>query len=505
MKRYLLAHDVGTSGNKATLFTVDGELVGSKTYPYGTRYFNYNWAEQNPHDWWQAVCHSTKELVQDIDVSEIAAVSFSGQMMGCLCVDNDGNPLRDSIIYCDQRAQEECKAILKQIDPKDFYQIAGHRANESYSLEKLMWVKNHEPEVYKNTYKMLHAKDYIIFKLTGNMVTDHSDASGTNAFDLNTFTWSEKIIDLAGIDGEKFPELKKSIDVAGTVTTKAAQETDLKEGTPVVVGGGDGSCAGIGVGCIKTGLAYNYLGSSSWIALMVEKPIYDEKMRVMNWAHAIPYALQPSGTMQTAGASYNWLKNEICTLEVKEAEEQGINPYELINKTIEQSVPGAHGILFLPYLLGERTPRWNPNAKGALIGLNLSHKRADVLRAVMEGITYNLEIILSIFRKHVDIKTITVIGGGAKGEVWRQMMADIYNARILKPNYLEEATSMGAAIIGGVGAGVFKDFNVIDRFIKIESELMPNESNRQQYLKMMPIFDECYYALENIYEKLAKI
>jgi len=505
MKRYLLAHDVGTSGNKATLFTVDGELVGSKTYPYGTRYFNNNWAEQNPNDWWETVCHSTRELVQDIDVSEIVAVSFSGQMMGCLCVDKNGTPLRDSIIYCDQRAQKECQDILKHIDPKDFYKIVGHRANESYSLEKLMWVKNNEPEVYKNTYKMLHAKDYIIFKHTGNMVTDHSDASGTNAFDLNTFTWSEKIIDIAGIDGQKLPDLKKSIDVAGTVTTKAAQETGLKEGTPVVVGGGDGSCAGIGVGCIKTGLAYNYLGSSSWIALMVDKPVYDEKMRVMNWAHTIPYALQPSGTMQTAGASYNWLKNEICALEVKQAEEQGVSPYELINKTIEQSVPGANGILFLPYLLGERTPRWNPDAKGAFIGLNLSHKRADVLRAVMEGITYNLEIILSIFRKHVDIDTITVIGGGAKGEVWRQMMADIYNAKILKPNYLEEATSMGAAIIGGVGAGVFKDFNVVDRFIKIESEHEPNENNQQQYLKMMPVFDDCYYALENIYEKLAKI
>ena len=505
MKRYLLAHDVGTSGNKATLFTVDGELVASKTFPYGTRYFNTNWAEQNPHDWWQAVCLSTQALVQGIDVAEIASVSFSGQMMGCLCVDQHGNPLRNAIIYCDQRAQKESQAILRQIDPKEFYRIAGHWVNESYSLEKLMWVQANEPEVYRNTFKMLHAKDYIIFKLTGQMVTDHSDASGTNAFDINTFTWSEKIIRLAGVAREMFPEAKRSIDVAGTVTSQAAQETGLKEGTPVVIGGGDGSCAGIGVGCIKPGIAYNYLGSSSWIALMVDKPVFDEKMRIMNWAHTIPYALQPSGTMQTAGASYNWLKNEICTQEVQQAEAQGISPYELINDAIAQSVPGAHGILFLPYLLGERTPRWNPNAKGAFIGLNLAHKRADVLRAVMEGITYNLEIILSAFRKQVPIDTITVIGGGAKGGVWRQMMADIYNAKILKPNYVEEATSMGAAIIGGVGVGAFQDFNVVERFIKIESECLPNAANREQYLKMMPIFDKCYYALEEIYQDLANV
>lgn len=505
MKRYLLAHDVGTSGNKATLFTIDGELVNSINYPYETKFFNANWAEQNPDDWWKAVCHSTQELVRGIDVDEIAAVSFSGHMMGCLCVDKNGTPLRNCIIYCDQRAQKEAQAILAQIEQQDFYKIVGHRANESYSLEKLMWVKNNEPEVYEKTYKMLHAKDYIIFKLTGVMVSDFSDASGTNAFDLNSFTWSDKIIEIAGVDRNMFPELKKSTDVAGTVTTQAAQATGLKAGTPVVVGGGDGSCAGIGVGCIKTGLAYNYLGSSSWIALMVDKPVYDEKMRVMNWAHTIPYALQPSGTMQTAGGSYNWLKNEICTSEVEHAQELGLNPYELINEAIAQSVPGAHGILFLPYLLGERTPRWNPNAKGAFIGLNLSHKRADVLRSVMEGITYNLQIILSIFRQHVPIDTITVIGGGAKGAIWRQMMADIYDARILKPNYLEEATSMGAAIIGGVGVGAFQDFNVVDRFIKIESECLPNRENQRQYQKMMPIFDKCYYALEEIYQDLAMV
>ncbi|WP_422447644.1 xylulokinase [Thermoanaerobacterium sp. DL9XJH110] len=505
MAKYLLAHDLGTSGNKATLYTADGELIASRTHPYDTKYFNANWAEQNPDDWWQAVCNSTRQLIQGIDAGRIVCVSFSAQMMGCLCVDRYGRPLRNSIIYSDQRAVKETEKILEKIDAMEFYRIVGHRASPSYSLEKLMWIKNNEPDVYRNTYKMLNAKDYIAFKLTGNMVTDYTDASGTNAFDLNTCKWSEKIIDIAGIDGDKLPEAHESTYVVGEVTRKAAEETGLKEGTPVVIGAGDGMCASVGAGCTKPGVAYNYIGSSSWIGITTEKPIYDPKMRTMTWAHAVPGYVNPIGTMQTAGTSYSWLKNEICRIETKEAVEKGVSPYDIINEEIEKSPPGARGILFLPYLLGERTPHWNPNAKGAFIGIHVGHKREDLLRAVMEGVTYNLNTILNIFKNYVSIDSMIVIGGGAKGRVWRQMMADIYNLKILKPNYLEEATSMGAAVIGGIGVGEFKSFDAINKFIKIESEHDPNPANREIYQKTYQVFLHSYDALVGIYEELSKL
>ncbi len=505
MKRFILAHDLGTSGNKTTLFTTDGKLIASKTHAYGTRYFNNNWAEQNPDDWWDAVCNSTKELVKDIDVNDIASVCFSGQMMGCLCVDKYGQPLGNSIIYCDQRAVKETESILKKIDANDFYKITGHRASASYSVEKLMWIKNNEPQIYKNTYKMLHAKDYVNFKLTGKMATDFTDASGTNVFDLNSYTWSDKLIDITGIDGEKLPELKESTSVIGEVTKKAAEETGLAKGTPVVAGAGDGICAAVGVGSVKPGVTYNYLGSSSWIAITTDKPIYDEKMRTFVWAHAVPGYLHPCGTMQTAGSSYNWLKNEVCRIETEEAKKKGLSPYELIDMEIEKSAPGANGIIFLPYLLGERTPRWNPNARGAFIGLTLGHKREDILRSVLEGVSYNLSIILDIFRSHVSIDDMIVIGGGAKGKVWRQIMADIYNVNILEPNYLEEATSTGAAIIGGIGVGIFKDFDVTGKFIEIKSIQKPIENNTKTYNKIKPLFDECYTSLVEVYEKLAEM
>ncbi len=505
MKRYLLAHDLGTSGNKATLFTVDGELVASKTSPYGTKFFNNNWAEQNPADWWEAVCHSTQELVQNIDIDEIAAICFSGQMMGCLCVDNSGVPLKNSIIYCDQRATQETDAILQQIDGKEFYKITGHRASASYSVEKLMWIKQNEPDIYRKTSKMLHAKDYINFKLTGKMVTEFSDASGTNVFDLNTTSWSEKLIDIAGIDADKLPEAKPSTHVIGELTKAAAEATGLKPGIPVVAGGGDGICAAVGVGSVKPGVTYNYLGSSSWIATTTEAPIYDEQMRTFVWAHAVEGYVHPCGTMQTAGSSYNWLKNEICRSEATESEKLGISPYDVINQKIAQSPPGANGVIFLPYLLGERTPRWNPKARGAYIGLNLEHTREDILRSTLEGVSMNLSIILDIFREQVAIDDIVVIGGGAKGEIWREIMADVYNANIQKPNFLEEATSMGAAIIGGVGAGVFKDFDVSERFITIESTQKPDAERQKAYQKIKPIFEKCYHSLVDVYDDLADL
>ena len=504
MAKYLLAHDLGTSGNKATLYTTDGNLVASRTCPYDTRFFNGNWAEQDPRDWWSAVCRSTQELLIEAqaDASDVAVVALSGQMMGCTPVDRDGNPLRPSILYCDQRATREAAQVLAKIDPKSFYDIAGHRVSPSYSLEKLMWIRDHEPEIYARTHRTLCAKDYINCCLTGRMATDYSDASGTNAFDLNTFRWSEKIIGLAELDGEKFPDPLPSTTILGTVTSRAARETGLHEGTPVAVGGGDGSCAGVGVGCIRPGTAYNYLGSSSWVALTVEKPIVDAQMRTMNWAHCVPGYLHPSGTMQTAGASHAWLKNTLCQVEQQQAAAQGVSPYQLIDEAVAGVPAGSHGVLFLPYMLGERTPWWNPNARGAFVGLNLATRREDMLRAVIEGITMNLGIIVNIFRGHVPIDAITVIGGGARSPVWRQIMADVYGCPVQSLNFLEEAKSMGAAVIGGVAAGLFPDFDVIHRFVRADQTATPNAENQRLYARLMPIFEKTYRSLVEVYDDL---
>ena len=420
-------------------------------------------------------------------------------MMGCLCVDRAGKPLRPSIIWADQRAQEESAKIEEQISQWEFYNIVGHRNTPSYGIQKLMWVKRHEPEIYENTYKMLNAKDYIVFKLTGNFYTDYSDANSCGCFDISRLCWSEKILQAAGIPEEKLPACKPSTFIGGKVTKEAAELTGLKEGTPVVLGAGDGVTANVGTGSIAEGKTYCCLGTSAWVTTTAEQPIFDPQMRIVNWAHAVPGLYAPNGTMQAAGASYNWAKEQICLREQEMAKDQGCSPYDYMNREIEESVPGANGLYFLPYLIGERAPRWNPDAKGAFIGLKSENTRGDILRSVLEGITMNLAVCLDILRSHIRIEEMTVVGGGARGEVWQQIMADIFETDILVPEMLEEGGSMGAAVIGGVGAGIFEDFTAVEKFLRMKERRSPRKELAGLYRGKREMFEKLYEALEPLY------
>ena len=509
--KYVIAYDLGTGGLKASLHDASGTTLAFLVCEYPTLYYKEVFHEQRPEDWWQAICRSTRLLLdkvkeQNICKEQICALAISGHSLVGIPMDREGRPLVGQVpIWSDGRAKEQARRFFETHDYNAWYETTGNGDPPAcYTLFKIMWMRENQPEIYEKTAYILGSKDYINFRLCGTLATDPSDASGTNAYDLNRWQWSEEIIEAAGLDLSLFPEVRSSIDVIGEVTNEAARETGLLAGTPVICGGGDGSCAGVGVGCVAPGSAYNYLGSSSWVALTVEKPIVDEQRRTMNWAHVVPGMLHPSGTMQTAGASYNWMVQQLCLFEQEEARIRKGNVYELIDEQILSSPIGANKLLFLPYMLGERTPRWNVDAKGAFIGLTLGHTHGDMLRAVMEGITLNLGFIVNIFRKHVPIDQVTVIGGCAQNPVWRQMMADIYQAEIRVPNYLEEATSMGAAILAGIGAGVFKDFSVIDRFVRIEQTVQPIQENVKKYEAWMPVFDKAYHALCDMYTEIAK-
>lgn len=503
--KYILAHDIGTSGNKATLFSEEGKMIGSHISSYHTNYFNGTWAEQDAEDWWNAVCISSKNLIENlgINASDIAVVSFSGQMMGCLCVDQMGNPLRKSIIWADQRAQKQAAQIGERISQKDFYHLTGNRNTASYGIQKLMWIRDHEPEIYEQTYKTLNAKDFIVFRLTGKFYTDYSDGSGNGCFDIINLKWVDQIIEYAGIDLDKLPELKPSTFVVGGVMKEAAEATGLAAGTPVVLGGGDGVTASVGCGSISPGKTYCCMGTSAWIATTTEKPILDDEMRTANFPHIVPGLYAPIGAMQSAGGAYNWAKNTLCEMEIHEAKVHGKSPYEYMNEQIEKSPVGANGIIFLPYLLGERAPRWNADARGAYIGLKSENQRGDLLRSTLEGVTMNLAIILEILRQQVEIDEILVIGGGAKGDVWRQIMADIFNAKIIVPELLEEAGSMGAAVTGGIGIGLFKDFSIIEKFLEINSVCLPNPVAVAAYEPVKENFEACYQALKDVFTKMA--
>lgn len=507
MGEYILAHDLGTSGNKATLYNSAGKLVSSHLSEYETFYPDVNWAEQNPDDWWKAVCKSTKKLIFEsgIKKEEIAVISFSAQMMGCLPLDKNGAPLCRSIIWADQRSVKQAEKLRDNVGVEKVYKITGHRVSPAYSAEKIMWMMDNQPEIYEKTYKFVHAKDYIVNKLTGEFVTDYSDASGMNLYDINKKCWSAEIISAIGLDSDKLPEVRSSFDVIGKVSKDIAEEVGLKAGTPVVLGSGDGAAAGVGAAVVREGNAYNYIGSSSWIALATEKPILDPEQQTFNWIHMDPKMYMPCGTMQTAGASYNWLKNTLCQLEQQAAQDLDLSVYELMNLSVEGAKAGANNLLYLPYLMGERSPHWNSKAKGALVGLTLRHTRKDIIRAVLEGVTFNLKIISEIFENEIDFSKIRVIGGGAKGRTWRKIMADIYNKEVLMPKILEEATSLGAAIAGGVGVGIFSGVEVAEELNPIIEKESPEQKKVKKYQKLYPVFKDAYSSLTGVYNSLSEI
>ena len=349
MQQYILAHDLGTSGNKATLYRTDGTLAASLVAPYPTHYPHPGWVEQDPEDWWRAVCETTRALLNTTGVTpgQVAGISFSAQMMGCLLVDKNGDPLRPMITWADTRAAKQEKEMLARLPMADFYHITGHRASASYSAAKLLWVRENEPEVYAKAYQMLHAKDFIVHRLTGCFATDYSDASGTNLFDIGKKEWSAEICTALDIPQSLLPQPYPSAHVAGGVLPGAAAQCGLAAGTPVVLGGGDGSCACVGAGVVAGGSTYCVLGSSAWISTASTVPVFDETMRTFNWVHLDPTLYTPCGTMQAAGVSYGWYRDALCGLQKAEAEETGESVYALLDAAARRAGPGAGGLLFL--------------------------------------------------------------------------------------------------------------------------------------------------------------
>ena len=506
MTGYVLAHDLGTTGNKATLYDSAGHLVGSAFHAYATEYARPRWAEQDPDAWWQAVCDSSRQLLHQTRIpgDQIVCIVFSGQMMGCVPVDEQARPLRRAIIWADQRAVEQVRWLAERIPPNQIYRITGHRLSPSYSLAKILWLRDHQPDIYRAAHKFLHAKDAMVARLTGAFVTDPSDASGMNLYDLEQGQWSEPILQAAQLAPEKLPAIRPSTAVAGGVRPAVAEEVGVPAGTPVVIGGGDGACAAAGAGVVTEGAAYNYVGSSSWIALATPRPIHDPAQRTFTFGHVVPGMFMPTGTMQAAGASYQWTRDQLCPLEVQSGEQLGLSPYQLMNLEAEASPPGANGLLFLPYLMGERSPRWNPNARGAFVGLTIRHSRADMIRAVLEGVTLNLRVILDAFREQgAAIQSMRLIGGGARGRFWNQLMADVYGLPVQRLAILEEATSMGAALTGGVGVGLYPSFAMSQEMNPVAQRFQPDPEAQAAYQRLLPIFDAAYQALVPVYEELA--
>lgn len=495
-RQFILAHDLGTSGNKATLFDGEGHLVGSAFAPYPTHIPAPNWAEQNPQDWWQAVCDATRRLLAESTVpsTEIAAVGFSGMMMGCLPVDQNGNPFRSCIIWADQRARAEAQQVAALLGADEVYQRCGHRASPAYIAPKILWLRAHQPEFYARAAKFLLPKDFIVHKLTGVFATDYSDASGTLFFDLVGRRWNADFMARLGLNPEQYPTPYPSNAVVGQVTPAAAAETGLAAGTSVVIGGGDGSCAGIGAGVVEPGGAYCVIGTSAWISVTTNEPVPDPQQRTMTFHHVHPERYAPMGVQQLAGGAREWAWRTLAA-----------NGDLDLDSAAAGVAPGAAGLLFLPYLMGERSPWWNPLARGAFVGLALPHGRAEMARAVLEGVGFGLGQILSALREHVSgIDAVRLIGGGGKSQLWRQILADIFGLPIHMLELKGEATSWGAAVAAGVGVGLY-DWSIAAARTPVVEVIEPQPQAVARYAEIAAIQSDLYRALEPIYGRLAAV
>ena len=505
MSSYILAHDLGTTGDKATLFNEEGRLVASEFSAYGTIYPKAGWAEQDPEDYWRAFCRSTKAIIEHsgIKPDDIAAVCFSGQMMAALPVDGKGRPLRNSIIWADLRATKEASTIAERIGHKRFYTISGNSISASYPAAKIMWIMRNEPDIYRRTCKFLGAKDFVGAKLTGSLVSDYSEASAMALLNITSLNWADEIVSAAEIDRDKLPDLVESTSVIGRVKAAPADECGLKAGTAVVKGAGDGPCATAGAGVVSDGESYFYLGTSTWMGLASRRPYLDPEMRTHTFCHFEKGLYAPAGAMQSGGGSVQWLKDALCGHEARQAEDIGIDVYDILSMRAENAPPGCFGLIFLPYLMGERCPFWNPNARGCFIGLSIVHTKDHIIRAVFEGVAYNMKLIAEAFEQQgADHSSIRMIGGGAKSALWCSIFADVMEKDIVVLDHKEEATSIGAAIAGGVGVGMFSSIHEADRFVKIDRKVQARSENSGVYRKYYDIFQMSYRKLSILFPKL---
>ena len=489
----IISHDLGTTGDKASLHHDDGRLVTSVTVSYTVFFADGGVAEQNPDDWWNAVVEATRGLLtrSGVDPAQVTGLVVSGQMMGAVLLDSDYLPVRPALIWADTRSTAQTKQLERVIGQDRAYPLLGHRLNPTYSLEKIMWVRDNEPDRFSRVRHFCLAKDFVVHRLTNRLVTDRSDASATNAYDQNRGEWSAEMLAAAGLDARLFPEIHDATTIVGTLTVDAASALGLARTTRVVLGGGDGPIAAVGAGIVapEDG-AYVCLGTSAWISFTSATPVHDPGQRTMTFDHVIPHRYVPTATMQAGGGALAWVSELLSPQPTSGG---------LATLVAEASTASAasSGLYFLPYLLGERSPYWDPDAAGAFIGINRHHGRAEMTRAVLEGVAFNLLTCVQAFRESgASIERVDAIGGGAASDVWLQILADVWGIPVRRRTIVEEANSLGAAVTAAVGLGLVDDFGAARGLSEVSAEFSPDSARHNDYQGRHAIFIEGYEHLQ---------
>ncbi len=491
----MLAHDVGTSATKSSVVAADGRVLASESTPHETHSPHPGWAEQDALDWWNGVCRNTRGLLEERPrlAGRIAAIGVSGQMLGCLPLDGAGCPLRRSMIHSDGRASAQRDEIERRIGGERLYETTGNILDPHSPLCKILWLKINEPDIYGQTARLVQSKDYVVGRMVGRFEsTDYSDAAHAQWIDISRGEYAEDILGELDIDPARFPPLHAAVDVVGELDEEAAGALGLPSGIPVVAGGGDGSCATVGAGAVRPADAYCCIGTTAWVALTAAEPIIDPRGRIFNLTSLDGETCGVFGTVKSAGASVDWAMDLL-----------GEETFDRFDELLENATPGSDGLIFLPYLEGERSPIYDSNARGVFFGIHTAHRRHHFLRATIEGVSYALRSCLDVMRESIDVPALRLIGGGGQSAAWQQILADVCNLKVQTlTTRSADATSVGAALAAGVGVGLFEDLAEATETIAVVEERAPRAETVRTYKRLFQVYMDLYPALKPVFPRL---
>jgi xylulokinase len=496
--KILLGIDIGTSSTKAVMIEASGKLLAVSQSEYGIDSPQPGWAEQHPETWWAAVTQTVREVLSQSRVSprDIAGIGLSGQMHGTVLLDKDRSLLRSAIIWADRRSRKQCQAVRDELGIARLREFAGNSLSPGFMAATLLWLRENEKQTFSRIAVAILPKDYVRFRLTGELATDLTDASSTLLLDVRRRMWSSELLRLTGISPEQLPVLKESQEIVGSVTDAAAGELGLPAGIPVVAGGGDQSMAAIGNGVVEEGVALSTIGTGGQLFTPTRDYTSDPELRIHSFCHAVPGMWHLMGAILAAGLSLKWFKETLSP---------GLD-YKAIDEAAQSVPPGSGGLLFLPYLLGERSPHLDPLARGCFIGLTTHHTRAHLARAVMEGVAFAMKDCLGLFSDlGVKPNRIVLSGGGARSPLWRQIQADVYGREVMTVNTHEEAAA-GCAILAGVGVGLFPSLReACAELVRTESSTSPISENLERYASLYEVYRSLYPRLRDWFRQLADL
>ena len=506
---YYLGIDVGTSGTKSLIMDAKAKVKATATVEHPIYAPKPGWSEQKPDQWWKSTVASVRQVVRKAKIrgKDVAGISFSGQMHGLVITDGAGKVLRPSLIWNDQRTATEAAEIEAKVGgKKNLIKLVGNIAQTSFTLTKLLWVRKHEPRIYDRIKHFLLPKDYLRLRMTGEYVGDVSDMSGTLMLDPRTRTWSKEILSKFHIDKDILPPVVESHEVTGRLTKAAASALGLAAGTPVMGGGGDQPVGAVGNGIVTDGLTSATLGTSGVVFTHSKKYKTDPQSRVGTFCASVAGEYCMFGCIMSAGGSFQWFRNVLGQAEIAEAKKKGIDPYELLTAAAKKAPLGCEGLQFLPYLTGERTPHGDPNAKACWIGIHSRTTRNELVRAVLEGVTFAMNDAVGLLRKQVPaIRQIRLSGGGARSAFWRQMQADIYGTTCATVN-CDQGPAYGAALLASVGDGAFRNIREACKAgIKVTRTIKPNPTARREYAKIYAQYVKLYPALKAQFASIAEL